>query len=171
MAQESLKKTHLVVLESGCCSVAKVSSLGARYLWRSYSRQIGIGIWNWDWEWDWDCAPFSPLSLPINTKPLEIGGDRCVLVSPGGTSMCDWSWYGAAGQSATTEGRSVKAHRGRTDGKHRDGGGGGEPVVVRSSCVSTRGERGREGGGPARQIEAQLGKHCVAPLGALAFKL
>ena len=147
-------------------------------MWRSYSRQIGIGMGlGLGFSPDWDCAPFSPLSLPINTKPLEIGGDRCVLVSPGGTSMCDWSWYGAAGQSATTEGRSVKAHRGRTDGKHRDGGGGGggEPVVVRSSCVSTRGERergrGGEGEGPARQIEAQLGKHCVAPLGALAFKL
>ena len=65
--------------------------------------------------------------------------------------MCDWSWLGAAaGQSATTEGRSVKAHRGRTDGKHRDGGGGGEPVVVRSSCVSTRGERQRGKDQPAK---------------------
>ena len=44
-----MKKTHLVVLGSGCCSVAKVSSLGDRYLWRSYSRQIWIAP---DWDWD-----------------------------------------------------------------------------------------------------------------------
>ena len=73
----------------------------------------------------------------------------------------------------STQGANGRKAQGRRRRRRRRGGAGGCAQLM---CKHKGGERERGGEdqqreGPARQIEAQLGKHCVAPLGALAFKL
>ena len=84
---------------------------------------------------------------------------------------------GSGGRTERDDGRpeceSTQGANGRkAQGRRRRRRAGGCAQLM---CKHKGGERGRgkdqQREGPARQIEAQLGKHCVAPLGALAFKL
>ena len=126
--------TNLAVLASGCCSAAVVSGLGGgQHLARSYSRtQVSAVVV------DPDCAPFHN-----QYKTVGDGEDRCSAVSPGEGSMWDWWWFAAGQSSAATTAeereRGAECESTRTDDGRRRRRRRGRLVVVRRSCVGSRG--------------------------------